>query len=279
MHSKAMPVKNGADMLASTHPVVFFMYHELEMPGRALAQSDPGYVRYIVRASDFQHQMELVKSEGWRGVSVGEAIRSFGEKTVAITFDDGCETDLLFAAPVLRQLGFGATLYVTSGWSGRSGHLTHSQLRELSSLGFEIGCHSMNHVYFTDLSDSALRQEIVDAKLQLEQIVGLSVEQLSCPGGRFDRRVAEVAQNAGYLTVATSQIQANRSSTDRFALGRVAIMRDTSLADFWNICHARALWRLKMGVLFRDTAMKVLGNSTYDRVRGALLRMRPSRPV
>src|SRR5260221_14516122 len=115
MHSKAMPVKNGADMLTSTHPVVFLMYHELEIRGRALAQADPGYVRYIVRASDFQHQMELVKSESWRGVSVGEAIRSFDEKTIAITFDDGCETDLLFAVPVLRQLGFGATLYVTSG--------------------------------------------------------------------------------------------------------------------------------------------------------------------
>jgi peptidoglycan/xylan/chitin deacetylase (PgdA/CDA1 family) len=271
--------KSRADALASTQPVVFLMYHELEIPGRALAQSNPGYVRYIVRASDFQRQMELVKSDGWRGVTVGEAIRSFEQKTLAITFDDGCETDLLFAAPLLQGLGFGATVYVTTGWSGRSGYLRPYQLRELSTLGFEIGCHSMNHVYLTDLSDAALRRETADAKAQLEQVIGLPVEHLSCPGGRFDSRVAQAARNAGYLTVATSQIQANRVSTDRFALGRVAIMRDTSLADFGRICHDNGLWRLKMGVLLREAAMSVLGNSTYDRLRGAMLRTRPSGPV
>ena len=255
------------------------MYHELETPGRALAQSDPGYLRYIVRASDFQSQMELLRVEGWRGVCAGEAIREFEQKTVVVSLDDGCETDLLFAAPVLKQLGFGATFYLTGGWIGQPGHLGPSQLRELVSLGFEIGCHSMSHVYFTDLDDSALRREIADAKTQLEQVCGAAVEHLSCPGGRFDRRVAELARNAGYLTVATSQIQANRSSTNKFALGRVAIMRETTLPAFRDICHARGLWRLKTGVVLREAAMKVLGNSTYDRLRGVMLGARPSRPV
>jgi hypothetical protein len=266
-------------LVTSKIPVVFLMYHELEIPGRALAQSHPGYLRYIVRASDFQRQMEMLQGEGWRGVSAGEAIRGFTEKTVAITFDDGCETDLLAAAPVLKRLGFGATFYITSGWIGRSSHLSPTQLKELVSLGFEIGCHSMSHVYFTDLDDSALQREITDARAQLETICGASVEHLSCPGGRFDQRVAEVARHAGYLTVAASQIQANRSSTNKFALGRVAIMRDTSLEQFRDICRARGLWRLKAGVVAREAAMKVLGNSMYDRLRGAMLGARPSRPI
>jgi len=29
-------------------PIVFLMYHELELPGRKLSQSEPGYVRYIL---------------------------------------------------------------------------------------------------------------------------------------------------------------------------------------------------------------------------------------
>lgn len=262
-------------MATTARSVVFLMYHELEVPGRALARSGPGYLRYIVRASDFRRQMELVKNEGWHGVSAGEALRSCGENTVAITFDDGCETDLLSAAPVLKSMGFGATFYVTRGWIGRPGHLNQSQLRELASLGFELGCHSMNHIYFTDLNDSDLRREIVDAKLQLEQIAGVPVDHLSCPGGRFDHRVADVARNAGYISVATSQIQANHPFADRFELGRVAIMRDTSLSKFGNIYHARRLWQLKMGVALREAAMKLLGNSAYDRLRGAMLRTQP----
>ena len=265
--------------MTAPRSVVLLMYHELEMPVRPLARSGPGYLRYIVRSSDFQRQMEMLKAAGWRGVSTGEAFRSFEEKTVAITFDDGCETDLLVAAPLLKQLGFGATFYATTSWLGRPSHLSPSQLRELAALGFEIGCHSMNHIYFTDLNDADLRREIVDAKLQLEQIAGCKVEHLSCPGGRFDDRVANVARSAGYLTVATSQIRANRSSSGGFGLGRVPIMRDTSVVEFQNIYQAHGLWRLKMGVRFRAAAMKVLGNSTYDRLRGAVLRARQSRTV
>ena len=150
--------------------VVFLMYHELEMPGRPLRHSHPGYVRYVLRTADFERQMEFLRKEGWSGLSVGQAIRFSHEKSVAITFDDGSETDLLCAAPVLRELGFGATFYVTSSWVGLPGYLNPAQLRELSSLGFEIGCHSMSHAYLTDVDENGLRREIVESKSALEQI-------------------------------------------------------------------------------------------------------------
>jgi len=256
--------------------IVFLMYHELEERGRILCQAEPGYVRYVLQAGNFRTQMEFLQSQGWRGVSVGGAIRFTGQKTVAITFDDGSETDLHCAAPVLRQLGFGATFYVTNGWLGQRGHLSHAQLRELAALGFEIGCHSMTHAYLTDLDESGLQREIAEAKAQLEQIVGKSVDHFSCPGGRFDRRVAKVAAQAGYRTVATSQIRANSPSTDLFALGRIAVMRSTSLPEFRKLCQGRGLWRSRLSLQLRQAGKKVLGNSIYDRLRNALLRQGPS---
>jgi len=251
--------------------VVFLMYHELESDGRALCLSDPGYVRYIVHAADFRAQMELLRAEGWRGVSVGDVVRSFSERSVAITFDDGCETDLLTAAPLLHDFGFGATFYITTDWSGKPGYLAPAQIRELSSLGFEIGSHSVHHHYLTDLNNSDLRREIVDSKQQLEQTIGKAVEHFSCPGGRFDGRVAQMAREAGYLTVCTSKIQSNTRSTDRLALGRVAMMRNTTLPEFRNLCCGRGLWRLGAAVQIRTAAKNILGNSAYDRVRTALL--------
>ncbi len=257
--------------LMSEPGVVFLMYHELELPGRALCQAEPGYVRYIVRASDFRSQMALLKSQGWRGISVGGAIDAFADKTVAVTFDDGCETDLLSAAPVLREFGFGATFYITSGWSGRPGYLSQSQIRELSSLGFEIGCHSMSHSYLTELDEAGLLREIADSKLQLEQVVGKPVEHFSCPGGRFDRRVAQIARDAGYRTVSTSETHANRAASDRFALGRVPVTRHTSLSDFLNLCRGRKLWQWRLGARLRTTVRALLGNSAYDRLRDTVL--------
>lgn len=256
--------------------VVFLMYHELESPGRPLCQNEPGYVRYILHTSDFRNQMELLQKQGWRGVNVGEAVRTFPEKSVAITFDDGCETDLLYAAPLLREMKFGGTFYITTGFLGKTGYLNHSQLRELSGLGFEIGCHSMTHPYLTDLNDADLHREVAGAKLQLEQIVGAPVEHFSCPGGRYDDRVSELARNAGYQTVAASRIRSNSATSDRLALGRVAIMRSTSLAEFEQTCQGRNLWRKNLQVQLRTAASKLLGNSMYDRLRASLLRDRLS---
>ncbi len=255
--------------------VVFLMYHELGHPERPLRQNEPGYVRYIVAASDFRAQMETLKSEGWKGLGVGDVIAAFPDKTVGITFDDGCETDLLFAAPILRELGFGATFYITSGWLGQPGYLSHAQLRELSSLGFEIGCHSMSHIYLTELDVAGLHCEILDSKIQLEDVIGKPVQHFSCPGGRFDERVVKIASDAGYLTVATSETHANTPMTDHFGLGRFAIMRHTALPEFRRLCRGRGLWQRQVGVRFRSAVRNVLGNSAYDRLRDAVLRKRP----
>jgi len=256
-------------------PVVFLMYHELEEPGRALCQSDPGYVRYVLKAANFRAQMQALQREGWRGVCVGQAIDYFDQKSVAITFDDGSESDLLSAAPVLREFGFSATFYVTSSWLGKSGYLSPAQLRELRALGFEVGCHSMTHAYLTDLDENGLQSEIVQAKSQLQRVIGSTVEHFSCPGGRFDRRVARVASLAGYRTVSTSEIRTNTKSTDRFALGRIPVMRSTSLLQFKEVCSGRGLWRLRMSSKLREAGKRVLGNSVYERIRSTFLRPNP----
>lgn len=248
------------------------MYHELELPGRELCQREPGYVRYVLHAADFRSQMELIKSSGWRGTSVGESLESFAENSVALTFDDGSETDLIAAAPLLGELDFSATFYLTFGFLETRGFLSRAQAREISRLGFEIGCHSMTHPYLTDLDDAGLHREIAVAKDQLEQMLGKPVHHFSCPGGRYDRRVARVARAAGYLTVATSRVQRNLPSTDRMALGRVAVMRSTSLSAFSDLFRGRNFWRMNLQNQLSSGAKTILGNSLYDRLRGALLR-------
>ena len=257
--------------------VVFLMYHELESPGRPLSHTDPGYLRYVVRASDFRAQMQLLNRRGWRGVSVGSAVANFAQKTVAITFDDGCESDLLFAAPALTEAGAGATFYITWDYLGKPGHLNQNQLRELSGLGFEIGCHSMTHAYLTELNDHDLRQEIAEPKTQLEQMLGQAVEHFSCPGGRYDQRVSNAAREAGYHTLTTSRVQKNSRNTNRFALGRISVMRSTSLEQFEEASTGRRLWPMQFQAQLRSAGQKLLGNSLYDRMRARVLRdRRPS---
>lgn len=253
---------------------IFLMYHELELPHRPVYDSASGYTRYVLPERDFREQMAYLKANGFQGLSVGQALTLAEGSTIAITFDDGCETDLLAAAPILHQNGFRSTFYVTAGWLGHRGHLSVPQLQELSTQGFEVGCHSMTHAMLTDLDEAGLKREIADAKSQLEQILGRPVDHFSCPGGRYDHRVATVAQAAGYRTVATSRIRANSSATDVFTFGRVPILRGLPIKDFAAICSGQALGWLRTQSAVRDAVKQLVGNSFYDRLREVLLGVR-----
>jgi peptidoglycan/xylan/chitin deacetylase (PgdA/CDA1 family) len=252
--------------------LIFLMYHELERPGRPICQAEPGYLRYVLPEAKFRDQMHWLRANGLTGMSVGEALGHTAEHGVAITFDDGCETDLISAAPVLSDAGYSATFYVTVSFLGQPGYLSPSQMRELSTLGFEIGCHSMTHPYLTDLDGSSLHREIVEAKERIEQMLGKAIEHFSCPGGRYDNQTIQMARAAGYRSMANSRMSANSRSTDPFTLGRFAILRDTNEASFRAICLGEGLWKARVRNSVQRSAQAVLGNSLYERVRTLMLR-------
>jgi peptidoglycan/xylan/chitin deacetylase (PgdA/CDA1 family) len=256
----------------SSSRIVFLMYHELEIAGRQLCQSEPGYVRYILPLETFRRQMAWIKESGWRGLNVGEAIRYPAEPGVCITFDDGCETDLIAAAPVLREFGFNATFYLTVGFLGTPGYLNTTQVRDLDAQGFQIGCHSMTHPYLPDLTEPELKREVVDAKLQIEKIVGHSIEHFSCPGGRYDQRTLHMARYSGFITVANSEFYANSSRTSLYELGRVSMLRDLTIEEFGTTCQGRGLWKKRLQHRTRRSVQRVLGNRAYDQLRAVLLR-------
>jgi peptidoglycan/xylan/chitin deacetylase (PgdA/CDA1 family) len=252
--------------------IVFLMYHELESPGRPLCQSEAGYVRYILSQTSFRSQMQWLRQNGWQGLSVSEALSFPDGKSVAITFDDGCETDLTGAAPILTENGCHATFYVTAGFLEKPGYLSAAQLRQLSSSGFEIGCHSMTHPYLNDLGPAELQREVLDARSKLEDMIGKKVEHFSCPGGRYDERTLNLAKQGGYRSLATSRARANFPSTNPFSLGRVAIMHNTGESTFSRVCAGTGLWKTQLSESARGSVRKLMGNGLYDRFRAILLR-------
>jgi peptidoglycan/xylan/chitin deacetylase (PgdA/CDA1 family) len=250
---------------------VFLMYHELALPNRALCHREPGYTRYVVPASDFRIHIERLAHEGWRGTNVTRTMQTFDGKGVCITFDDGCETDLLSAAPILKTFGFGATFYTTCGFLGQAGYMSEAQVRDLAALGFEIGCHSRTHAYLTDIDDTQLRDETAGAKNRLEQITGLQVEHFSCPGGRWDERVIEAVKAAGFRTMATSRTGVNFASTNPFTLNRVSVLSGTNVDAVMKECRGQGLFGTRLKEKAREAARRVLGNSTYDSLRNLIL--------
>lgn len=252
----------------------FLMYHELERAGRALCSTDPGYVRYVVAEDTFRTQMTRIANRAMRGVSVSQWIdQPVSTATrVVITFDDGCETDLIAAVPILREHGFGATCYLTVDFLERPGFLSHGQVRELAATGVEIGSHSMTHPFLSDIDDAALRREVVESKQRLEQISGTRVRSFSAPGGRHDHRLLPLAREAGYDSVTTSMAAQNPNARPAGLLGRTAIMQDTSMAQFDAALSGDDLASRRSRDRMLGAAKSLLGNRLYEKLRFVLLR-------
>lgn len=253
--------------------LLYLMYHELQPPELDVSKRDFRYRRYIVRAADFHDQLAWLKSNGFKVLTVGEALS--GDNTeddaVVITFDDGALSDLTVAAPLLKEFGFSATFYLTSRVLGKKGFLNRGQAQELARNGFEIGCHSRSHQELHQLDESGLEEEIVRAKEELEAMVGVPVEHYSCPGGRWSPLAAEVAKQAGFKSMATSRIGRNSRTTDRYCLARIPILRDDG-HRFKSLCVGSGLILRQSRAHVVHGLKMMLGDSIYEKWRSSLLR-------
>ena len=124
---------------------------------------------------------------------------SIPDKTVVLTFDDGNKSDVSFVAPLLKKHGFGATFYVTSGWTNISGRVDWEDVRQLQSDGFEIGNHSISHPNFLTLSEKEIRDQIETFDRQCAENGVRKATTFAYPGGHHDRRTITALASLGYL--------------------------------------------------------------------------------
>ena len=151
-------------------------------------------------------QLDAGEREMWvsreQFLSVVDSAAARGD--IRITFDDGNASDIEHALPALRQRGMSATFFVVAGRMGQPGFLSEADVRALADAGMAIGSHGMRHVPWRGLDDAALREELVDARRLLEEVVARPVFEAACPFGSYDRRVLRALGRSGYRTVYTS---------------------------------------------------------------------------
>ena len=126
-----------------------------------------------------------------------------GPRIVTTSWDDGDPCDVRIAE-LLRSRGIAGTFYIPMlGYSNKT-TLATSDLRALSSEGFEIGAHSVSHNSLTALSEEQLGHEVSSCKQTLEQTVGKEVSMFCYPNGRYNHRVIREVRRAGYKGARTT---------------------------------------------------------------------------
>jgi peptidoglycan/xylan/chitin deacetylase (PgdA/CDA1 family) len=201
-----------------------------------------------VTPSSFSTQMRWLARLGYRGLAMSELMPYLrGEKkgkVVGITLDDGYQSNVSHALPILKQHGFSATCYVVSGrlgqhneWDAALGMakaalMSGEEMRAWVDEGMEVGSHTCSHADLNQLSLAEARHELLQSKSDLENLLQKPVTQFCYPYGHFSPELEALVSQAGY-EAATTTHRGRACATDRMtALPRVPVVRSTYAVQF-----------------------------------------------
>jgi peptidoglycan/xylan/chitin deacetylase (PgdA/CDA1 family) len=195
--------------------IPILMYHKVGVPpeGSKLA-------KLWVHPDMFRRQMDYLARRGYTPI-VFKDIYAFWDKQtplpknpVLITFDDGYANNYELAAPILKEFGCPATLYVvvqTVGWDNkwhnpesetRISMVSWSQLKELRAAGWEIGSHTMNHHNLQKIELKEVAIEMEKSRSVITEFLGERPDSFAYPygSGADSEVIRSKAKAAGYRT-------------------------------------------------------------------------------
>jgi peptidoglycan/xylan/chitin deacetylase (PgdA/CDA1 family) len=193
--------------------------------------------RYFVSVANFRSQMQALREWGYTSITVSDLVDVLingGElpsRPVVITFDDGYLDVYQNAYPILHEMGFVATTYIVVDRLESPSFVNASQLRELANDGWEIGCHSMSHADLT-ADHSIINNEIVQSRLDLEQVTGEPINTFAYPYGKIDEFVVNQVIKEGYTAGIGWGMNQHHTLVSLLYLNRREVDGDYGLSQF-----------------------------------------------
>jgi peptidoglycan/xylan/chitin deacetylase (PgdA/CDA1 family) len=238
------------------------MYHEVV--GRQQEVGD----FWSVTAETFARQLDWIRAQGYRVVTMEEAVQRPHPLQVAVTFDDGYIGQYCQAFRILAERGMRATFFVTTDWVGTPGFVTWDGLREMKAAGMSIQSHTVTHRFLSTLDRDEVLQELVRSKEEIDDRLGQRTTSLSLPGGDCSRGSIEaLARRAGYRFLASSEPGTNapRYRQDPAWIARLTVRRGQP--DGWFERQVRQdpslLWRARARYRALDLARTFIGRERY----------------
>jgi peptidoglycan/xylan/chitin deacetylase (PgdA/CDA1 family) len=227
--------------------VPILCYHRFSGTGAGSA-SVGGYAgKMVMSVANFAAQLDWLARNDYHVIRLSQLVaflegkRPLPKRSVVITFDDGYESMVRHALPLLRKYGFPATLFVYTDFIGAGDALSWAQLQELDASGLiDIQPHSKTHRNLLDRaageSDAAYRQ-IVELETRaprelLERRLGKPVRHYAYPFGDANETVLDVLQRQQYQLAVTVNPGGNAFFAQPLMLRRTMIYGDYDLEDF-----------------------------------------------
>lgn len=120
------------------------------------------------------------------------------------SWDDGSVYDIKLSELLMKH-NHRSTFYIPLNNIENRGVINSYQINDLSN-NFEIGAHTVNHVYLNKIPLDAAKKEIGQSKIELESITGKPVYGFCFPGGKFKKVHLDIVSQSGYSYARTTNM-------------------------------------------------------------------------
>lgn len=230
-------------VVITTEALPVLMYHQISR------ERDDASARYCMHPDQFEAQLRYLRDSGYRSVTLAEWRAAMQKQTplpgrgVMLTFDDGYANFLTEAWPLLQKYGFSAMVFLVSEHSGGKSEwdasffkpaplLDWAAIRQLRAAGVQFGSHTASHPRLTSLAPAGVVDELLKARLRIEQELGEPIRSIAYPFGDQDGVIQHLAGAAGYRFGFTCEMRKSRLRDRPLALPRIEVRGDESFADF-----------------------------------------------
>lgn len=163
-----------------------------------------------ISPKSFKKQMQFLKQKGYVGCSLKDYHQDPQKNKFVITFDDAYENIYQYALPILKELGFTASIFVIVNFIGKYNtwdanlfgikfkHANQSQIQEMINSNWEICSHSLSHKALISLTNKQIINEIKKSKIELETLFDVKINSFGFPFGYYNKKIIKTLKEYGY---------------------------------------------------------------------------------
>lgn len=198
-------------------------FHDIGALKSPFSITEGEFEKIIVELKKYIVSVKDIRREEWNSQN----------KKVIISFDDGYESLINTAFPILQKYSIPFVAYITTDFLDNEGYLTKKELKTIANSTLcTIGSHMCSHKKTKEMSRYQVKQEWEESKSIIEKIISKDVQYAALPYGSFESctyRSCLYALQAGYVAVATTVAESFEAGEKIY--GRYVYQNDNNRID------------------------------------------------
>lgn len=191
-----------------------------------------------VTPENFKLQMHYLKDNGYSTLTLDDLYEYLSNakkiplKSVVITIDNGYSSIFRYAYPVLKELKFNATVFVTSGSIDTNDYLKSKELIELSNNSIDIQSNGTKSQLLSSLSQADQNLSFKDSIVKIKNITSKDVKYFAYPQGKCTDLTKKLAKDSGYIMAFNFSNKLADKKDNLFNIDRVFINSTDTIDSF-----------------------------------------------